>query len=1040
MYAREDYPSVIREIEAQLTRVEGTTYADSVHQYLYKYARAQRKVHGAAAGAEGAERVYKLVEARGITDHQLEALFDLSWYYYDIGEMRQCARVDSIAVSVADGDPAVRAGQRGRARQYLAFDYSVIGDHARSAHWALAALDVYAKGDSISAVQWAESHTAVGAAYWHLGRIRAAEEQYLKALEHLGEARDLPSLIRKVSAHGNLGVMWQNAGDFIRAKASYYESLRASDRVIASTDDPFTRDEALVNRSRTYLNLATVYAQLGDDGRARELLAIAWKDRSSVLEAGDPQLLSVKERMADLELGQGALDKAGDLIMEYLTACERHFGPRSEEYLRACSKLGEVAQRKGRFTQADSLFGVCINASAARPDAATDVVLAETYGRRSRLAMARGQMDRATADLLLARNILVRTYDSTHFKVAGIDVRLAEVAYASSDPRSALKYSNSAIDRMSDRVRQLNASRVPMAFPDPHILPDAIYWKVMSERALTQGGAPDPAWSAELDLGISALSRNKSAVEDEGSKLLLIGSQERLFDLALAVAGEACANSGSERDAERFLMLSEVDRSILLKGRLNGFAGLRYAGVPDSIIAREQELITALDLDEEDRQAAGRMDENERAYAEFLVRLERQHPHYFDLRYGEPKITLAGSREQLLTPDRDLLCYAFTDSDLFLLVVRMDTTALVRVPNTGIAQAVDALNRSIRERDGVSFARLAAVVYDKVFAPVAPLLREPELLIIPDGPLRSVNFEALLFEPADRGGLSEHMLIRKHAIAYLLSATTAVQFKALNADRKSRVLAIAPGFSDELKQDYLSHVPDSTLIDHAYLRQVRQPFAVTTAQQLGSLLNARVSTGAEASEALFRAEAKEHGILHLGTHAEMNASSPLYSRLVLSKDGAGVDPDADGYLHAYEIYELDLRAELAVLTACETGIGASDAEGVRSLGHSFAYAGCPSLITSLWSIDEQVSSEIITRFYGYLADGMPKHLALRQAKLDHLDQADDELALPYYWAGMVLVGDVDPIAGTNNAWRYLWWLLAAVSLAGLLIWWRKRNR
>ena len=82
--------------------------------------------------------------------------------------------------------------------------------------------------------------------------------------------------------------------------------------------------------------------------------------------------------------------------------------------------------------------------------------------------------------------------------------------------------------------------------------------------------------------------------------------------------------------------------------------------------------------------------------------------------------------------------------------------------------------------------------------------------------------------------------------------------------------------------------------------------------------------GSDASEKGFRSAANEYGILHLGTHAEMNASSPMYSRLVLSKDGSGVDADADGYLHAYEIYELDLRAQLAVLTACETGIGKDD--------------------------------------------------------------------------------------------------------------------
>lgn len=173
----------------------------------------------------------------------------------------------------------------------------------------------------------------------------------------------------------------------------------------------------------------------------------------------------------------------------------------------------------------------------------------------------------------------------------------------------------------------------------------------------------------------------------------------------------------------------------------------------------------------------------------------------------------------------------------------------------------------------------------------------------------------------------------------------------------------------------------------------------------------------------------------------MNATDPMYSRLVLSKDGAGVDADADGYLHAYEIYELDLRAQLAVLTACETGTGMNEAgEGVRSLGYSFAFAGCPSLITSLWSIDEKVSAEIIERFYAHLADGLPKHEALRKAKLEHLAAASDELALPFYWAGLVLIGDVEPVEMTSTWQRPVMWGLGGLAAVLIALAVRRRNR
>jgi len=84
-----------------------------------------------------------------------------------------------------------------------------------------------------------------------------------------------------------------------------------------------------------------------------------------------------------------------------------------------------------------------------------------------------------------------------------------------------------------------------------------------------------------------------------------------------------------------------------------------------------------------------------------------------------------------------------------------------------------------------------------------------------------------------------------------------------------------------------------------------------------------------------------------------------------------------------------------------------------------------------------VSAEIIAKFYEHLADGMPKHKALRQAKLDFLAKAPDELGLPYYWAGMVLVGDVEPVK-LGRAGLPIWaWAVIAGALFFLFLWWRR---
>lgn len=1038
LYEQERHADLVREVDLQVKETAGTPWADSLHRYLYKYGYAHRKLKDASASTAAAERIYALVKARGKAANTLEALFDLSWTYYEVGELKQCARVDSMAVAVADSDPAIRWGQRGRARQYLAFDHSLLGDHRRALTWALAAIAQYEKADSIPNTQWAESYTAAGVANWHLGRIRAAEGFYHQALEKLGTDPREAILMRKVSAYGNLGVLWQNAGDLPRAKNAYLESLRYSDRVIANTQDRFTRDEAVVNRSRTYLNLATVYFQSGDDGRARALLDRAWKDRSSVLEPDDPQLMAVKERMADIELNAGNLDKAQRLLGDYVVACERKYGAYSEEYVRATSKLGDVLARQQRYAGADSLYTLSMAAGREAMESSTDPLLLRTLLGRSRMRIVQARWSEALNDLAQARELVLRQYDSGHYKLAQVEVLRAEAAFAMGDHRNAVVHATEAMRSLEARVKALRERAVPQVFPEPHLLPDAVYWKVRAEHALA-GHATTAAnwgqWQSDIDLGILALARNKAAVEEEGSKLLLVAAQQRLFDLAIDLAYASREQMGMQAACERFLAMSEAGRSTLLKERLGTFKGIRFGGLPDSLATREQELIAALNASST---SPTQLLEHEGAYTALLEHLRRAHPVYFALRYGEEAIDLREVRKRLLTPGRTLVAYAATSTHLYALVVGGDGEQLIALRNDGLGPQVSALNTAIAERRISAYLELAHTVYRQVFAPLVPHLSGEELLIIPDGPLQLLNFEVLLTAPGTAADLQRNLLIQRHAIAYLLSATTAVQFAQLARGRSKGTLALAPGFTDEVKQRYLTLVKDSAQVDQNYLDLVRQPFALRTAEDLAGVMEARLLLGADATEDGFRTDAKRFGILHLGTHAEMNASDPMYSRLVLSKDGAGVDPDADGYLHAYEIYELDLRAQLAVLTACRTGTGLNDGEGVRSLGYSFAYAGCPSLVMSLWDIDEQVSSAIIARFYELLADGLPKHIALRKAKLEHLNSADDEQALPFYWAGLVLVGDVEAVelSGTPSVG---WFVVLGALVIGVLVWVRRRK-
>ncbi|MEL6675009.1 MAG: CHAT domain-containing protein, partial [Bacteroidota bacterium] len=147
--------------------------------------------------------------------------------------------------------------------------------------------------------------------------------------------------------------------------------------------------------------------------------------------------------------------------------------------------------------------------------------------------------------------------------------------------------------------------------------------------------------------------------------------------------------------------------------------------------------------------------------------------------------------------------------------------------------------------------------------------------------------------------------------------------------------------------------------------------------------------------------------------------------------------DHQNLLHAYEIFDLPLVADLAVLSACHSGEGPwENGEGYMSLSRAFRYAGCPNIVMSLWQAEDAASQQIMREFYAHLSQGMAKHEALRQAKLNYL--AHGHLTHPFFWAGYVMVGDAQALPQTF-AWEQ-WALGLGMLLLGILLVLGIRNR
>lgn len=266
-------------------------------------------------------------------------------------------------------------------------------------------------------------------------------------------------------------------------------------------------------------------------------------------------------------------------------------------------------------------------------------------------------------------------------------------------------------------------------------------------------------------------------------------------------------------------------------------------------------------------------------------------------------------------------------------------------------------------------------------------------LILPDDKLYFINFEELLNE-------NDEYLVFNKTIRYAYSAIVLNQQSELSKqhNNSNSILGVTPGFSAQLKEKYIAQNEN---VDSSWLQYLQQPFLVRLANELSQFSKSESLISSDATEFGYKEKVEDFRILHLGTHGILNNQSPMFSKLIFAKDSI-----EDGYLHTYEIFGQNLNADLAVLSACNSGSGTLvSGEGVLSMAHAFTHAGCPSVLMTKWDVDEKSTSTILNYFYKNLREGKSKSEALRDAKLTFLENSPAVLHDPYYWAGLVLIGD-----------------------------------
>lgn len=453
------------------------------------------------------------------------------------------------------------------------------------------------------------------------------------------------------------------------------------------------------------------------------------------------------------------------------------------------------------------------------------------------------------------------------------------------------------------------------------------------------------------------------------------------------------------------LVVAERGRGRLLLDVLHGGKLLRH----DALTADEREKEAAL----EHRISALNMQSaaspaNEEKIAQPLREARRQLENYrADLVAKYPRLVEHATPAPLSLQDTSALLpdstaafveYFVTDTHLVIFVVTRGAHPLhvhtVPLSRGRLQSETSALLQALAQRN-LRFRDRARRLYDRILAPAAAELKGVKTLaIIPDGPLWQLPFESLVM-PDGR------FLVERMACFYAPSISVYREMTGHHGPPPSGTfLAFAnppvrrgePAVEAKLRSSEAGPLPDAEReVEHiaGFFRD-----------------GTRLYVGPEALESRAKAESGAYDVLHFATHGVLDDNNPMYSHLLMAASPG--DTSEDGFLETWELMRLDLHAELAVLSACDTARGTVHVgEGLIGMSWALFVAGCSSTVVTQWKVPSAAAADLMIDFYRQWLHARPgtffaKAEALRQARLHMM--RDGTHGDPYYWSGYVLVG------------------------------------
>ncbi|TAK27595.1 MAG: CHAT domain-containing protein [Chloroflexota bacterium] len=711
-------------------------------------------------------------------------------------------------------------------------------------------------------------------------------------------------------------------------------------------------------------NLGFLYHTQGRYNRALEMLL---KARDAFEELGLPKDAAVASLdLADLYLSLNLFDEA----IELCSSAKDSFDQQGVRYeaaralaikAMAQSQLGYDAGAMDSFTAAQEIFR----------QEGNEIWIATIDLHKAVLLYRSGTARPAMNDALRSAQAAEKL-----FAEKGLPAKQSNAQLIEGRIREALGQTEQA-NELYDRALHVAAE---------FELPWLVFQCHHAKAGLEQDTAPDKA-KASLRKAIDSLERMRSDLQPEELKMAFLRNRLQVYEDAVLLS----LDGGGDRGLSEAFSYVERAKSRALLDLLSRGLTSDQQHAPGGQRRLAQRMYTLREeiswyynkLNEpsahrrpeqaEDlRKITEEIRRREKEISEIAQRLSVGDEQYVPLH--DVRVRSIESTQQALGSDTTLVEYYIANDEIMAFVVDRDRPRVYR--HLASEQEVAATAGKLRFHLGkfgygpkyvrTHLRQLQAIVDDHLerlredlISPIVDQLHTSRLVIVPHGLLHYVPFHAL----CDAG----HYLIEDFELSYSPSATLLDYCGSKNSGKLLRPLLVG--------------VPDE-----------KAPLVAGEVTGIAQLFPSSTTLlGEAATAAAVRTLAPTCDLLHIASHAVFRQDNPMFSRLKLS----------DAWLSVYDIYDLRLQCSLVTLSACETGMNRIAAgDELIGLARGFFYAGSPSIVVSLWAVNDSSTAELMQRFYAGLKEGLSRSAALRQAQL----ATKDEHRHPYYWAPFVLLG------------------------------------